>query len=375
MAAKRKRKIRVAFRKNRQKRTRSGDLTRQIHSQLDELDQLETGERISGKGELTRHRTIIAEEDGDGSIPLRQVDESACLKGRVRYAIGANNCQVETPDGRLYQCTVRRVLRTLLRQTRSPVVAGDIVLFQPEGDAEGVIERVEPRRGTLSRVSRGLEHVIAANSDQALIVGSAAEPQLKPSLIDRFLVSAGKGGLHVIICINKVDLADAAALQPLAGTYARLGYDVVLTSATEGYGVDHVKRLLRGRQTLIAGQSGVGKSSLLNAIQPGLGLATSSVSRDSGKGRHTTRVAELFPLAEGGAVIDTPGIRQFELWDVIAEEVEAYFVEFRPFVAMCRFPDCSHTHEDGCAVKQAVVECRIARQRYESYVRIMSGDS
>ncbi|MEW4528648.1 ribosome small subunit-dependent GTPase A [Maioricimonas sp. JC845] len=373
MADKRKKKVRVAFRKNRQKRTRSGNLTRQIRDDLDELDQFDTGERISGKGELTRHRTIIADDEG-GDV-LRKVDESACLKGRVRFAIGANNCQVETPDGRLYQCTVRRVLRTLLRQTRSPVVTGDNVLFQPEGDAEGVIERVEPRRGTLSRVSRGLEHVIAANSDQALIVGSAAEPQLKPSLIDRFLVSAGKGGLHVIICINKVDLTDAAALQTVAGTYARLGYDVVMTSAIEGHGVDHLRRLLHGRQTLVAGQSGVGKSSLLNAIQPGLGRATSSVSRDSGKGRHTTRVTELFPLTEGGAVIDTPGIRQFELWDVISEEVEAFFIEFRPFVAMCRFPDCSHTHEDGCAVKRAVADGHISRLRYESYVRIMSGDS
>ncbi|MFG0333228.1 MAG: ribosome small subunit-dependent GTPase A, partial [Maioricimonas sp. JB049] len=370
MAGKRKKKIRVAFRKNRQKRTRSGDLTRQIRNDLDELDQIESGERISGKGELTRHRTIIADEDGTGV--LRQVDEAACLRGRVRSAIGANNCQVETPDGKLYQCTVRRVLRTLLRQARSPVVAGDLVLFQPEGDSTGVIERVEPRHGTLSRVSRGLEHVIAANSDQALIVGSAAEPQLKPSLIDRFLVSAGKGGLHVIICINKVDLADAATLQPVAGMYGRLGYDVVMTSATEGHGVDHLRRLLQGRQTLVAGQSGVGKSSLLNAVQPGLGRAISGVSRDSGKGRHTTRVTELIPLADGGSVIDTPGIRQFELWDVIAEEVEAYFIEFRPFVALCRFPDCSHTHEDDCAVKQAVAEGRIAAHRYESYVRIMS---
>jgi ribosome biogenesis GTPase len=216
--------------------------------------------------------------------------------------------------------------------------------------------------------------VIVSNVDQALIVVSAAEPPLKPSLIDRLLISAEKGGVHAVICINKVDLVDPAGLQPIAGVYGRLGYDVVLTSATEAAGVERLRSLLKDRETVVAGQSGVGKSSLLNAVQPGLALNTAEVSRWTQKGRHTTRRAILLELEFGGWVADTPGIRQFELWDVRPEEVEGYFIEFRPFVTLCKFPDCSHTHEEGCGVKRGVEDDLISPLRYESYLRIVDGD-
>jgi ribosome biogenesis GTPase len=277
-------------------------------------------------------------------------------------------------DGREFECAVRRVVRTMARETRNAVVAGDEVLLLPTGAGTGVIERVEPRRGVLSRGSDRREHVIAANVDQALIVISAAEPPLKPGVIDRFLVSAERGGVAAIVCINKLDLADAVALQPISGIYGQLGYDVVLTSARTGAGLARLRALLRGRTTVVAGQSGVGKSSLLNAIQPGLARPVGAVSEESRKGRHTTRVAELLPLSVGGWIIDTPGVRQIELWDVIPAEVEGYYREFRPFVAACRFPDCTHLHEADCGVRQAVEDGCIARIRYESFVRIVTGD-
>ncbi len=214
-----------------------------------------------------------------------------------------------------------------------------------------------------------------ANVDQAVIVASVNEPVLKPGLIDRFLCSTEKGGIQGIICLNKIDLGDRVRLQKLAGIYSRLGYQVLTTNALSGEGIDELKRLLIGKETVFTGQSGVGKSSLLNAVQPQLGQLTSSVSGDSNKGRHTTRVTELISLDGGGWVVDTPGIRQLQLWDVITEEVEGLFIEFRPFVTRCRFPDCSHTHETDCGVKSAVEKELIAPLRYQSFLRMVLNEN
>jgi ribosome biogenesis GTPase len=216
--------------------------------------------------------------------------------------------------------------------------------------------------------------VLVANVDQLVIVSSAAEPYLKPNLIDRFLVSAEQGRLRPCICINKVDLVDPASLQPLVGTYSQMGYRVLLLSAQTGFGVERLRRVLTGRQSVVSGQSGVGKSSLLNAVQPGLGLAVAEVSAESQKGRHTTTTARLLPLASGGYVVDTPGIRQFQLWDIAPEEVAGLYRDLRPFVNRCDFPDCTHTHEAGCAVKHAVADGWLDARRYESYCQLFAGD-
>lgn len=365
----RSRKIRVQFRKNRGHRTRQVDLTRH---DVEDLADLATDERLSGKGELTRHRTLIV--DGADST-RRETQDAECLSGRVLWTVGANHSCVQTEDGRTFDCSVRRVMRTLERESRNLIAAGDRVVFRPGDGQTGVIERIEPRHSTLSRGVARSAHIIVSNIDQAAIVASASDPPLKPALIDRFLVSCEVGGAKGIVCINKADTIQPAHLQPLIGQYARLGCEVILTSATTGIGIERLRGLLRGKATVLTGQSGVGKSSLLNAIQPGLGLRTATVSHDSGKGRHTTRVAELVPLECGGWVVDTPGIRQFQLWAVEAEEVEAYFVEFRPFVAYCKFPNCSHTHETGCAVLSAVSQGLISALRYESYTRILSGEA
>jgi ribosome biogenesis GTPase len=376
VADERKKKIRVAFAKNRKKRHRSQGLTRSAHRDLEALEDLATTERVSGKGDLTRRRTVIAArtDSPEGGDPLIDVDLAACVAGRVLYAIGANRCHVRLDDGRLVDCVVRRLVRTIARDARNAVVAGDRVQVRLTDGGTGFVARVDPRRATLSRGHGGREHVIAANVDLAVIVVSSVDPPLKLGVVDRFIICAERGRIRPVICINKVDLADAVALQPIAGVYARIGYDVVLTSAPRGHGLARLSQLLRGRQAVFAGQSGVGKSSLLNALQPDLALRTGEVSGDSGKGRHTTRVAELISIGDDAWVIDTPGIRQLELWDVIPEEVEGYFREFRPFVPRCRFPDCTHTHEAHCGVVRAVDEGHISRLRYESYLRIVTGD-
>jgi ribosome biogenesis GTPase len=253
------------------------------------------------------------------------------------------------------------------------VAAGDQVLFRTTGNGQGMIERVEPRHGTVSRLIRGRQQVLVANVDLMLIVASVAEPKLKPNLIDRMLVTAEKGGVQPIICINKIDLIDPAELQPLVGVYARMGYEVLLVSAWTGFGIERLSRVIAGREGVVAGQSGVGKSSLLNAIDPQLHLRVGTINADTAKGRHTTTTAQLLPVSSGGFIVDTPGIRQFELWDVIPEEVGGYFRDLRPYVSRCRFPDCTHTHEDACAVKDAVADGQLDERRYESYCSLRSG--
>ncbi|WP_237228460.1 ribosome small subunit-dependent GTPase A [Rubinisphaera sp. JC750] len=370
-----KRKIRVNFKKNRGKRSRGGHELRQAFEQ-DNLDQLQSNERVSGKGELTRKRTIIAvenEEDGSEQIPL-DVDPERCHIGRVLSIVGSHQCRVQGPDDEVYVCAVRQILRTLSQNNRNAVVAGDRVLFEPAPGLQGMIHRVEPRTGTLGRGSGRSQQLIVANVELAAIVIAAVSPHFKPSLVDRFLISCEKGGVKPLICINKADLVDPREMQPVIGQYANLGYDVFLISAETGAGIDALRARILGRQTVFSGQSGVGKTSLLNSIQPGLGLKTSGVSDDSGKGRHTTRTAVLKRLENGGWVVDTPGIRQLRLWDVIREEVEGFFIEFRPFVRYCRFPDCLHDHEIGCGIKAAVAAGMISTARYESYLKILSDE-
>ena len=208
-----------------------------------------------------------------------------------------------------------------------------------------------------------------------MIVVSFAEPALKPGLIDRFLCGTEKGGIRGIVCFNKSDLGTPADLQPLIGQYARLGYTVVLTNALTGRGIPELRQILAGKETVFTGQSGVGKSSLLNAIQPELSRPTSTISSDTQKGRHTTRVAELIQLDAGGWVVDTPGIRQLQLWDVAQEELEHLMIEFRPFVQFCKFPNCSHLLEESCGIRNAVDDGLISPLRYLSYCRMMKDEA
>jgi ribosome biogenesis GTPase len=372
-----KRKVRADFRKNREARARDKRIAADLHESDSPAADAPREERISGKGEIAKRRTLAGGEiieDDAGTIVLPDVDRSVCRLGRVLRVQGLRNI-VRDDEGREFSCATRRLLKTLATDQRHVVAAGDVVWFRPEGTEEGIIERVEPRHGIVSRTSRGRQHVLVANVDQLMIVTSAAEPRLKPNLIDRLLVTAEKGGIRPVICINKIDLIEPADLMPLVGVYAQLGYDVLLVSAVTGQGIERLRDQLAGEESVVSGQSGVGKSSLLNAVEPGLDLRVQTVSEETQKGRHTTTTAELIPLSFGGYVVDTPGIRQFQLWDVIPEEVDGFFRDLRPYVSRCRYPDCTHTHEDNCAVKDAVADGWIDARRYESYVQIRSGDA
>ena len=376
MAKNRKKKIRAEFRKKYESRTRQHDLTREFRRHGFDEDESARDERVSGKGRLTRKRTVIGEavESDEAGLSVQlEVDESLCQQGRVLSVHGLKS-SVQSDSGEVFRCATRRLLKTLSTDQRHVVAAGDRVWFRPEGAGEGFIERIEPRRAVLCRTSKGRQHVIVANVDQLLIVTSAAEPALKPQLIDRFLITAEKSRIKPIICVNKVDLVDPGDLQPLVGVYGQMGYQVLFVSATLGWGMEQLRRLVVDRDSVIAGQSGVGKSSLLNGIEPGLELRVNSVSEDSQKGRHTTTNARLIPLTAGGYVVDTPGIRQFQLWDVIPEEVAGFYRDLRPYVSLCRFPNCTHTHEADCAIKDAVADGKLDVRRYESYCHVFAGD-
>ncbi len=359
-----KKKIRVEMRKNRSKPARPNQWTRGFQEHGFEEKATTAEERVRAKGDLSRHRTIMEE--------VGAPDADGCLRGRVIKVFGLQSV-VETADGLQIRCAIRRMLKTMLTDERSAVTTGDLVWFRPDGNNEGMIERVEPRHGVLTRASKKREHVLVANVDQLLIVVSLVEPDLKPHLIDRYLASAEMGKLSPIICLNKADLAEPWRLQPLVGAYSQLGIPTLLMSAKTGHGLDRLRELLRNRATVFSGQSGVGKSSLLNAIQPGLTLRVRTVSDVNQKGRHTTTTAELIKLEFGGWVVDTPGVRQLQLWDTLPEEVEGFFPEFRPYVTLCAFPDCLHTHEDSCAVKRAVDRQQISMRRYHSYLGMLSG--
>lgn len=370
----RPRKIRIAFRKNRTGRRRGGDLTRALENDPDALADQATGERLSGKGELTRKRTVIGNAAAAGSDngPVVAAVAADCWRGQVLHVHGLESL-VQGEDGRQARCTLRRVLRTMVTDQRHPLAAGDWVRVRGMGEA-ATIQVIEPRRRALCRDSRGRRHVIVANVDQLLIIGSAALPDLKPGLVDRLLVAAELAGIRPVVCINKADLVPAASLVPLAGVFARMGYPVVIASAVTGLGIRRLAAELPGRVTAIVGQSGVGKSSLLNALDPTLTLTVGEVSRDNDKGRHTTTTARLLPHRFGGHFVDTPGVRQFQPWELVPAEVPAAFRDLRPLANLCRYPNCTHDHEDGCAVKDAVADGLLDTRRWESCRQLAGGD-
>lgn len=363
-----KKKVRVELRKNRTKPPRENDLTQQFQENADAAGDAASGERVRAKGELSRHRTVLHDDAATG--PAARAADAA--PGRVLRVHGLYSF-VEAADGRVVRCTVRRVLKSLNMDERSVVTTGDLVQLVHTAPGEGVIEHVLPRKGVLTRASRRREHVLVANVDQLVIVMSLVQPDLKPHLIDRYIATARKGDLSPILCLNKADLADPVELQPLVGAYSQLGIPTLLTSATTGRGIARLRQLLTGRATVFSGQSGVGKSSLLNAIQPELALRVKSVSEETQKGQHTTTAAELIRMDSGGWVVDTPGVRQLQLWDTRPEEVEGLFDEFRPLVPLCGFPDCTHTHEQRCAVKDAVARKLVSDRRYFSYLGLFNG--
>lgn len=299
--------------------------------------------------------------------------------GRVLRAT-AGFFEVETDDGRL-TCRMRGRLKKERRRTDLCVV-GDQVTVTETAPGEGTIDAVAPRHTVFSRRHPGggreREDVLVANLDQLFIVFAFHDPPFHPRMLDRFLVVAEQNDVAPVIVANKLDQAPEAASDPedqrtRFARYRELDYPVCFASAVTGEGVDSLRAMLPDRVSAFAGPSGVGKSSLLNALEPGLGLAVGGTSESHSKGRHTTRVATLHPVA-GGWVADTPGIRELGTWALAPDEIDRCFPDLRPFLADCRFRSCRHDAEPGCAVKAAVEAGDIRPERYDSYLRLLRGD-
>jgi len=281
---------------------------------------------------------------------------------------------VETGQGFVVVCQLRGKLKQG-RAVGDIAAIGDRVRITVLEDGSGVIEEVEERRQAIIRLDprpQGeYQQVLLANADQAVFVFACAHPKPKLRMLDRFLVIAEKQHIPAVIVANKIDLVENP--QEIFGLYMPLGYRVIYTSTKSEYGLDELKKTLAGKISAFAGPSGVGKSSLLNAIQPGLGLAVNEISTAVNKGKHTTVTRQMFPLRDGGYVADTPGWKSLALWDTEPVEIEAYFPELRDLVQGCQFSDCSHTHEPKCAVLAAVKDGRVHQERFDSFLRLRAG--
>jgi ribosome biogenesis GTPase / thiamine phosphate phosphatase len=302
----------------------------------------------------------------------------------IKAQSGFFTIRTETGD---WVCHLRGRLKQQ-KQSTDLIAVGDRVEISIQPDGGGMIETIAPRHSVLSRKApsgygaSGLrrsegeaEQVLVANPDQVVLVFACAEPAPHLRMLDRYLVATEGTGLPAVICANKSDLILPEAAQKLFGLYAPLGYPVVYTSATTNAGLAELRAQLQDKLSVFTGPSGVGKSSLLNALQPGLGLKARAVSQATYKGRHTTVHPELFSLDKTSFVADTPGLRTLDLWDIEPEELDGYFVEIRPYVSQCAYNDCTHVHEPDCAVRNAVANGKIALSRYESYCRLRTGDA
>jgi ribosome biogenesis GTPase len=308
-------------------------------------------------------------------------------RGRV-LSIASQGIIVDV-QGKMFTCTLRGALKKDKTLSKNLVAVGDFVLFEKSSPDEGYIAYVEPRRSTLSRaenLSRRKEQLIAANIDQVMITLSVVSPPLKPSLIDRYVIATLKGGMEPILVVNKIDLLESpdvdAGVRDVEGeiykemivAYQKAGIPLIAVSTVTGEGIDRLKAAMKDKASVFSGQSGVGKSSLINAVT-GQELRIGGIVGRTQKGTHTTSTAHLLPLDFGGWCIDTPGIKSFGVWDLEKEEVEQYFPEIFACGHQCRFPDCSHLREDGCAVITAVENGEISSLRYESYIALMESVS
>ena len=279
--------------------------------------------------------------------------------------------------GERYQCRIRGKLRLKGVRSTNPVVVGDEVQCLTDEQGSHVIIDITPRRNYVIRRASNLSkesHIIAANIDQALLLVTLRQPETALEFVDRFLVTCEAYKIPVVILLAKIDLQEKEEVDFFRSVYEPIGYRVVEVSAVTGEGVEEVHDLLVGRTTLLSGNSGVGKSTLVQRIDPSLDIRTGDISESHHKGRHTTTFSTMYPLSEGGALIDTPGIKGFGLIDIEEEELWHYFPEMMHYGRECRFYNCTHTHEPGCAVVAALEEGAISELRYESYLKMMDDD-
>ena len=343
---------------------------------------LDEGERRRKVAEMAQD--VVIDEVADDKLPPEDPD---ALQGLV-IEVSSGLCRVQVNDqsggsiGRerheVLLCTLRGSLSASDTGFSNLVAVGDRVSVRPDGDGAGggVVTAIQPRTNRLARVDSfhaHLEHVIAANVDQLLIVASWRDPHFWPMLVDRYLIAAARYDIKPLICINKIDLAvELWDVNNYAEPYRVLGYDVLLTSVTDKVGIDDLRDALHQKTSVLAGMSGVGKSSLLSAVEPTFDLRINAVSEDSGEGQHTTTQAVMLPFGDGdgGYIIDTPGVRKFGLHGLTPADVKAFYPEFAPLSDDCRFANCTHLQEPDCAVQVAVKRAEVAPWRWENYRKI-----
>ncbi len=336
-------------------------------------DAIDTFERIMPLDERDRRRHVEdvmatgpQSDDPDADTPLADVPHARVTE------VSSGLCRVATGDTTLL-CSLKGTLKAAETGYSNVVAVGDHVVVTETGNGDGLVEEILPRRNVLARpdpAAPHLQQILAANLDQLLIVGAWRNPHIWFELVDRYLITAERHGITPLICVNKVDLAEPdddidAALAP----YTNLGYRVVQTSAEQGIGIKTLRLHLHNQVTVVAGLSGVGKSSLLSAVQPGFNLKTGETNADREQGRHTTTQALMLPFGDG-YVVDTPGIREFGLAGLDASELMAYYPDLLGAAMHCKFADCTHTHEPDCAVREQVFAGELSATRYKSYQAI-----
>jgi ribosome biogenesis GTPase len=287
---------------------------------------------------------------------------------------------VRTEKGEIIPCRLRGIFRIDGSKNTNPAVVGDHVTFDLEKDNTGYITQIEKRRNYIDRKSTKLSkinHLIAANIDQAFLVVTLKEPRTSLGFIDRFLVACEGFRIPVCIVFNKMDiylLKELNKVEELFQLYKSIGYETIQTSVVENKGLNLIKKLMQDKVSLFSGHSGVGKSAIINAIDAELDLKVGEISKFHSKGKHTTTFAQMFPLSQGGFIIDTPGIKEFGLIQYTKEEIRDYFPEIREYNNQCRFNNCCHFNEPDCAVKKAVEESKIPSSRYMNYLAILEAD-
>jgi ribosome biogenesis GTPase len=337
--------------------------------------------KANRKQAAAKDRSKYKKTDRDKILKQSEAAEAGStehlIKGRV-LTIASQGIIVDC-NGEHLICTLRGSLKKEKNQFKNLVTVGDFVLVDKKSPTEGLVMQVEPRKTVLSRadnLSQRKEQLIAANIDQVLITVSISNPQMKASLVDRYIIATRKGGMEPVIIINKIDLLSDSEIEhkfydAFLTAYESAKVPVIPISVVTGEGIDHLKEVMQGKASVFSGQSGVGKSSLINAIT-GLDIAVGHIVERTKKGTHTTTTANLITLPFGGWCVDTPGIKSFGLWDLDAGEVSAYFSEIFNIGLNCRFPSCTHMGEAGCAIEDAVKEGKISDLRYDSYKTLMT---
>ena len=301
------------------------------------------------------------------------------MNGLVTKSTGSWYSVLNEATGEQLECRLRGQFRIHGIKNTNPVIVGDRVEYGIEKDGSGVITQITPRKNYIERKSTNLSkisHMIAANIDLAFLVITLREPRTSLGFLDRFLVAAEGFRIPVCLVFNKMDLyneAELAVVEELSDLYTNIGYQVLHTSVVTGKGINELREKICGNVCLFSGHSGTGKSAIISAIDPTLNLRTGDISKVHSKGKHTTTFAEMFPLA-GGYMVDTPGIKEFGLIQYSKEEIRDYFPEIRAYNNRCKFDDCSHTHEPGCLVQEAVENGDIAMSRYLNYLAILEAD-